>query len=166
MLATELAYEDAGTPRPTPERGSGQAATPASRAAARPGRSPAPGPGNVRECVERPVRQRAADPGNRVQPGDDHVAPPPELRQHGGHPVLRPLQRGDGRVLAERRGAGDRVDRQPRHRLHERRREHAEAQPPARHRVRLRPAVEQHRPRFHAVELKHRRVRPAYRSAQ
>ena len=62
-----------------------------------------PGPGDVREDVERAVRPAAADAGDRVEAVDDEVAPGPELHDHRVDVVLRPDQRLDRADLRERR---------------------------------------------------------------
>src|SRR6266511_2034814 len=107
--------------------------------------------GDVREHVEGALRQQARDAGDRVQPGDDRIAPLSERAHHRVDLGRARRQRGDAGTLHERRGARHRVRHQLRHRVHERAGEHAEAEPPAGHRVHLAEAVEQDRSLIHRV---------------
>src|SRR5438034_7176977 len=105
-------------------------------------------PGDVREDVERAARTQALHAGQLVEAVDENVAPPLELRHHATG--LLALQRGDAGELHEGGRARRRVHHQACDVLDERLREDAVAQPPARHRVGLREAVQDDRALRHA----------------
>ena len=108
-----------------------------------------PGPGDVREDVERAARPAAFDAGDRVEAVDDQVAPRPELDDHRVDVVLLPDQRLDRADLGERRDAADRVDDQLAVGLDQRLGHDRVAHPPAGHRERLGEPVEDDRPLGH-----------------
>ena len=72
-----------------------------------------------------------------MQPVGDQPAAAGELGGHRLHFILRPVQGGHAGDLAERRGAGYAVGRQPGNVRNQLLRHYAVAQPPARHRVAL-----------------------------
>src|SRR5213075_432754 len=92
----------------------------------------------------------AADPGDRIEPGDDDIAALPEFFKHLLYVLLRPVQHFHGGDLRETRRAGRYVRLDAREMLCELFRHNAIAEPPAGHREGLRKAVEDDRPLLHA----------------
>ena len=112
----------------------------------------ASGPGDAGEGVERTLRAQAVESGDRVQPVDDRVASPPELPDHRVHGTPVHAESGGTRHLAERRRAGVRIHLEFRDLLGQAGGHDAESEPPARHRIGLRPAVQDDRPCPHPRE--------------
>ena len=96
---------------------------------------------DVGEGVERTARHLAPHAGDGVQPGDQHVAPPPVRRHHRRDLILRPGQRLDARVLRERRRATHGVRQEQVQPVGQRLRHNPVSQSPAGHRVCFREAV-------------------------
>ena len=109
-------------------------------------------PADVGKRVERARRLRARDAGKRIESLDDRVATHAELRDHRAHVVVGSGQRRDPRFLDERCDARIIILSEERRELRHLEREHAVAEPPTRHRVRLRKSVEDRRPFAHPVE--------------
>src|SRR5439155_22381736 len=107
---------------------------------------------HVRQDVEGAPRPDARHPRDPVEPVHDEVPALAELRHHRLDRGVVALERGHSGLLDERRRAGRGVGHEACHVLGERDRHHAEAQPPARHGVRLREPVEDDRPLLHARE--------------
>ena len=107
-------------------------------------------PGYVREDVERAGGLQAAEAGDRIEPADDETPAGTEFRDHRVDLVLRPGQRLDSRDLRMRARAAHGVDDQAGKWRNEGLGHDPVAQPPPRHRIGLREAVEDDRPFGHA----------------
>src|SRR5689334_19728599 len=105
-----------------------------------------PGPGNIREGVERTTRIDAAYARQAVERSDDDLAPFGEGAHHPLHRLARTLERRDPGILRRRVDAGVAVDRKPLGIGEQRLRPHAVAHAPPGHRIGLAPAVEQDQP--------------------
>src|SRR5690606_27561549 len=73
----------------------------------------------VDEAIERAVGHGGGEAGDRVDRGDDEVAPPAEAFAPLAEEVLRALERGHRGRLADRRRVAAGVRLQPAHRLDE-----------------------------------------------
>ena len=98
--------------------------------------------GAGRVDIERALGPRAKQAGHPVQHIDDEVAPLLEAAVVDRDEILRPGQRLDRRRLADRARVGGRVRLDRAHRLDQRLRAAAIADPPAGHAIGLRDAVD------------------------